>query len=551
MNFVNKTVLILFFLTTTFSSCSAEDPGRIYIRCNQVGFLPNDVKTAVVFSRLSIKEKQFLIKSNYNNEVLFKDIIWDSLYTYDKFDHCYKIDFSELNQPGSYRIEIDGQVSHSFNISTNVFNHIVDSLMLFFKVQRCGPTDPLLHKVCHLYDASKVPGKEELGVVDLTGGWHDAGDYIKFFSTTAFATYMLLFSYDFNREKFDFDNDFNSVPDILEEARVGLDWMLRCNFEGFNLVTQVQDLRDHEVGWRLPEKDKLMFDRPGLMSIGKNQIGMFAAVMALASRIWKERFFDNEFSTKLLKAAENLYSFRNQAPDIDKAPTGFYQDQSFFGKIALGAIELYNSTGNLEYLRDAITYGDSAKADYWWSWGNINSLAHYRISKYQPRFIEYIKMNLTGFQLASSKSVFSEGAAFTWGTTNAILGVALQTILYEKLTGDHSFDSLKTFQRDYILGRNPWGISFIYNIGEVYPKYFHHQIAFYHNGYLPGGLAAGPAPASLLDDFEIERENFTYNLFNTDSTMYFDDRNDYITNEPTIVANSTAVFVFGNYSGKR
>jgi hypothetical protein len=149
-----------------------------------------------------------------------------------------------------------------------------------------------------------------------------------------------------------------------------------------------------------------------------------------------------------------------------------------------------------------------------------------------------------------TSSAFNECLNFTWGTTNSLLGVTLQAILFKKLTGNTQFDSLAIYQRDYILGRNPWGLSFIYNIGSVFARHLHSQVAYFNSGYLPGGLSAGPAPISILNQYKINRTDSTYNYFNTNSVKYFDDMNDYITNEPTIGSNATAVFVYGYYSNR-
>jgi hypothetical protein len=134
---------------------------------------------------------------------------------------------------------------------------------------------------------------------------------------------------------------------------------------------------------------------------------------------------------------------------------------------------------------------------------------------------------------------------YSWGSTNLFLGTCLQAILYKKITGSTEFDSLNIFQRDLVLGRNPWGLSFIYNIGTHFPKNLHSQIAFFNGGYLPGALTAGPAPLTILNKYNINRKNFEHDEFNSDSVKYYDDRMDYITNEPTIVGNATALFVFG------
>jgi len=180
--------------------------------------------------------------------------------------------------------------------------------------------------------------------------------------------------------------------------------------------------------------------------------------------------------------------------------------------------------------------------------GDINSLADYKIALHNPEFAKYIYQNLKSFQITSNNSILREGLEYSWGSTNAFLGVSLQSILYKRLTGSKEFDSLNIFQRDYILGRNPWGVSFIYNIGTNFSKNLHSQVAFFNKGYLPGALTAGPAPSKLLKKYKIDRINHYYDEFNSDQIEYFDDRMDYITNEPTIIGNATALFVFGCFS---
>ncbi len=554
-----KFLLPIIFIPFVFYNCAATIPSnKIYIRANQVGYLPDDMKTAVVFSENPIYAKKFSVKDFNGGKVVLIDELQKSDFNYGDFKYGYIADFSKIVRPGKYLISVDGSDSFPFKIGKNIYNNVVDSLMQFFREQRCGPTDPILHGVCHLYDVSRLIGdNSHPGGVDVTGGWHDAGDYIKFLSTTAFTTYMLIFSYDFDKAKYGFDYNHNGVPDVLEEAKIGIDWLLRCNYNNpksgesiskYKLVTQVQDLRDHEVGWRMPEDDSLRYDRVGFVGIGKNTIGIYAAVMALASRIWAEKFYNYDLAKKCLDAAENFYAIRNDVPDIDTSGTGMYRDVTYKGKLALGAIELYLTTKNQKYLDEAMAYADSAKSDYWWSYGNINSLADYRLAKIFPRYSQYILNNLIFFNTKKDSSLFNEAMAYSWGSTNSFLGAALQAILYKDATGNNRYDSLAIDQRDYVLGRNPWGISFIYNIGSSFPRHLHSQVAYFHGGYLPGALAAGPAPASSLKQFKMKDMKSRYNQFNTSEVEYFDDWSNYITNEPTIIGNATAVFVYGYYS---
>jgi hypothetical protein len=540
--------LSLFLFITIISlnlSCQNAD---YFLRFNQAGYLPGDIKPGIIISESNQEFNNFYIIDRNNSKIIYTGKIEETGYEYDKFSHCYTFDFSGLNKPGLYAVEINGKKSGSFQINDYLYNNIVDSLMLFFKVQRCGPTNPFLHEKCHLSDATKKIGVPDTNSVDVTGGWHDAGDYIKFFSTTAATTYLLLFSYNFDKARFGFDADENGVPDILEEAKIGLDWLLRCNYSDSLFVVQVQDESDHTIGWRLPENDSLQFDRPAYVGIGKNLIGIYSAVMAMASSIWNEDLSYPEFADTCLKTSVQKYSIHKKQKGIENGQSVFYNDNNYLGKLALGAIELYYATKDKKYLHDAIVYGDSADSDYWWSWGDINSLAHFRISETIPRFIQYISNNLSVFNTTKNKSVFNESTNFTWGTTTTFLGAALQAILYKSSTGINRYDSLLYLQREYIFGRNPWGISFISNVGEFYPKHIHSQVAYFNRGYLPGALTAGPASEDILEQFEIIREDAAYNYFNSDEAKYFDDRNDYITNEPTIFSNATALFVLGYFS---
>lgn len=542
---INKIPGFIFLITAfVLGGCSAAVSSEVFIRVNQVGFLPGDVKSAVVFSTTSLEGQTFKIVSDQNKSV-YSGKLQDNAGKWGNFGFNYKIDFSSVRTPGTYQLEVLKTRSPKFKIANSVYKGVVDSLLKFLKVQRCGPTNPVLHEVCHIYDSPVVLGDKSITKIDVTGGWHDAGDYIKFLSTTALTTYMLLFSYDFDSFKFGFDNNNDGVPDVLEEAKVGLDWMLRCNYAPGKLINQVGDLKDHTVGWRLPENDPLKYERPAISSIGKNQVGIYVAVMALAAKIWKQKFFDNEFSKRCLNAAENIYAVRNSVPDTDSAYTGMYTESNFNGRMALGCIELYNTTKGSLYLNEAISYGDKAGADYWWSWGDINGLVHFKLAQHMPRFKDYLYQNLYAFNMNKDSTIYGEASAFTWGTTNTMLGIALQSILWKKLTFSNAYDSLSAYQRDYVLGKNPWGVSFIYGIGNKTVRQLHHQVAYFRNNYLPGGISAGPAPRELLKNYQIMRTNNSLSRFNSADVLFFDDKEDYITNEPTIVTNATAIFVFG------
>ncbi len=543
MKSIKLIILILFFISA--QSCGRSE---IFIRTTQVGFYPTDVKSAIILSTTKLDGESFHLLNAKNNKIELKDTIGNDKGRFNNFEYSYEIDFTQFQKKGSYKIAVKSLRSAKFKIGDSLFIPVVKELMKFFPIQRCGYTNPSEHEVCHIADATTLfDGKQNLNKTqDVTGGWHDAGDYVKFLNTTALTTYTLLFAYDFNNANFEFDYNKNNIPDILEEAKIGLDWMLRTQTDDNRFVTQVQNLQDHDVGWRLPENDTLTFNRPAYIGIGKNLIGIYSATMALASRIWKDKINNKEFAEKCLKSAEKYYNIKDEVPDIDSSGTGQYWDNKFEGKLALAAIELYELTNNKTYLNDARVLGIESGAEFWWSYGDVSTFAHYRLAKYDRYFVNLIEQSLTQFNINRKEKLFGEPVSLGWGSNVTQLGVAIQATLYQDLVQKNSFDSLKISVRDYLLGKNQWGISFVSNIGVKYSKNLHHQISHLKNIILPGGFAAGPSSKETVISYKIPFEKRDrYKKFQTEFAYYRDDRMDYVTNEPTIIGNAFAIFLFG------
>jgi hypothetical protein len=97
-----------------------------------------------------------------------------------------------------------------------------------------------------------------------------------------------------------------------------------------------------------------------------------------------------------------------------------------------------------------------------------------------------------------------------------------------------------------LIGRNPWGISFFTGFGYEYSKNLHHQISGINDTQLKGGFAAGPINIKEYGNYNIQLNSIDrMRDFQSDSLIYYDDLNDYLTNEPTISASATAIFIFG------
>src|SRR5205085_5302572 len=182
--------------------------------------------------------------------------------SWGEFDHHAELDFSSLNPEGTYIIDVGGTRSHQFKISHTVNAELPDQLLDFMRQQRCG-YNPYVDAVCHGFDGRTAFGPELPGTyINATGGWHDAGDQLKYLLTASNATAQMLLAYQLTKHPRAFADEFNNlgqpgangIADVLDEALWGLIWMLRLHPAPDQLYHQVADDRDHK-GFRLPQNE--------------------------------------------------------------------------------------------------------------------------------------------------------------------------------------------------------------------------------------------------------------------------------------------------------
>jgi endoglucanase len=204
------------------------------------------------------------------------------------YANVYRLDFSSVKNPGTYSIRIDGTVSTvspPFQIGTanNLYAPLLRNSLFFFKAQRDGPdvsSAVMNRQPSHLADRQafvyKIPvfgrngmqgGLEKIGgPVDVSGGWFDAGDYLKFVETASYVTAMMLQT----ARDYPAQAGKGGVADFAAEGRFGLDWLLKMwNDDTKTLYAQVglgdgnqRVTGDHDV-WRLPQADDKLDVQPG------------------------------------------------------------------------------------------------------------------------------------------------------------------------------------------------------------------------------------------------------------------------------------------------
>ncbi len=519
---------------------ATEVRGLDHLRVNQLGYAPADPKIGRLLARTDRQGTGFRIVRVPDETLVFEGTVGPTRGAWGDFAYSHTLDFTLLEQSGVFeaRIPSTGERSVPFAVGPVPYGGIASALLEFFAAQRCGDTDPALHDVCHLLDATRIDGGPDAGeAVPLSRGWHDAGDYLKFLTTASFATHLLLWTEEI-RPGVAGDRDGDGVSDLLEEAAIGARWLLRLRYRPGRFLYQVQDERDHAVGWRMPEDDPLTPDRPAFWGAGKNHLGRHAAALARAARAFAAGAPTLADSCRI--AAEDAYAAAASAPPIGSG--SFYADGTWRDKMALGAVELYLTTGGAGYLADARAYADAAGPGYWFSWGDLNGLAHALLAPFHPPSLANLEQDLIAFDAASQSHPWGMAGTETWGTSMMVAGAALEALLFERLTGRTDYLAMAFAQRDFLFGTNPWGVCFAGGLGAVSPADFHHQVAdLVNGGALPGAMTEGPAPRSVLIEQGIVLDDpDEYLLFQAERGVYHDDRGDWVTNEPTLTANATA-----------
>lgn len=531
-------------------------PKRTPVLVNQVGYLPGEAKRAIVPAMESMDGSTFHIVDHdtanvrhtghltYNTE--------EANLAHGHYSHHHYAEFGNFGEAGTYRVTLpDGSSSAPFTIDKKAFVPIVPLIMRYFDAQSCA-----VGRGCHRDDGIATGGPRSGQPFNASGGWHDAGDYIKFVETTSYATAVLLYACDtFPHLLPHIPRGSKPIlPPLLAQAKVGLDWLLKMHPAPDEFYYQVGDESDHNA-WRLPETDSPLASknwkpRQVFYGIGANLAGRTAAAFALAARLYAP--YDDDFSSRCLSAAVSVYRLGLQNPKVlSTLPFDFYPESTWKDDMAWGAAEVYKATQIDDYLTQAVEFAHQAgAANDQTSVYNTHALAH---STLFPLVGDEDKEKLRGYLRTDAdvaryraENPYGLATPYVWGTAECAAGAALNCLLYAKVmnVGDASvYTTIAQRQRDYILGCNQFDTSFLIGAGTNYPRHPHHQIANLAGQELTGALVGGPVDPGVFSSQRIklsvfDRAMVAHPICPADApdqlAVYHDSVQDYVTNEAAI-----------------
>lgn len=523
---------------------------------NQLGYINTMPKTAVIVGAADL----FQIVNIRNGRTMFSGVIERSVYDPASNDTVCPIDFSGFNVCGDYYIKAGRKKSTIFTISPDPYDKLKLALLKGLYFNRCGAAldkrcaGDYAREKCHddFIPLFENPARR----LDVSGGWHVSGGYGKYSVCTCVALGHLLRAYSVFPEKFTGETCIpesgNGVPDILNECRVGLEWLFKMQARDGGVYHKVSAVKKTPIV--MPENDRanqFVFPR------SHQATACFCAVSSLASRIFKP--FDEAFSERLHEASINAWIWLMNNPvfkPFENPPTvsfnlaGDFYDGNIDDDMFWAVCELYETTGDetfhskIRELSGKINLTGFRNSDN----GGFGAMS-YLFGK-QPRdelteqlIRVQLRIKADNLYSLSKKSGYSTAKApddYILGSNMHAMTDGMLLIFAYKIFDCAEYLNAAYEQLNYILGKNPMGICYVTGFGSERAEHPHHRPSEADDveAPIPGLLVCGPNK-NLQDDFT--RWNISAEA--APAKCYYDVMYSYTTNETAIFSNSAAVFV--------
>ena len=416
------------------------------------------------------------------------------------------------------------------------YGEALQKSVLFYELQRSGPLPEKTR--CNWRGDSGLSDGADNGL-DLTGGWYDAGDNVKFNLPMAYTAAMLGWSVYEDRDSYE---QSGQTEYILGDIKWVCDYLIKCHPEPEVFYYQVGDGNADHSWWGPCEV--MTMNRPSYCvtkdNPGSAVVGEAAAALAVASVVYKDT--DKEYSALCLEHAKSLYAFADSTRSDDgyTAANGFYNSWSgFYDELAWAGSWLYLATDDSKYLDNAKSCFTQAGHDFDWAlcWDDVHIGAAVLLSKItgDKSYKEEVQKHLDYWSCGTSdgqKITYSpKGLAWldSWGSLRYATTTAFVATVYSRWDGCPSdkasvYWDFAVSQANYALGSS--GRSFVVGFGENPPEHPHHrtsQGSYCDNmnepgesrhtlyGALVGGPDASDGYSDTVNDYTMNEVACDYN----------------------------------------
>ena len=370
---------------------------------------------------------------------------------------------------------------------TGKFNYgeALQKSLLFYELQRSGKL-PDNTRCNWRGDSGLTDGADNN--LDLTGGWYDAGDNVKFNLPMAYSAAMLGWSVYEDKASYE---QSGQLEYVLGDIKWVSDYLIKCHPEKEVFYYQVGDGNADHSWWGPCEvmtmnrpSYKVTKDNPGSAVVGEA-----AAALAVTSMVFKDK--DKDYSNLCLEHAKSLYSFADSTKSDSgyTAANGFYNSWSgFYDELAWAGSWLYLATNDKSYLDNAKTCFTKAGHDYNWSmcWDDVHIGAAVLLAKitgdkaYKDEVQKHLDFWTTGTSDGQKITYSPKGLAWLdqWGSLRYATTTGFIATVYSRWDGcpkdkADTYWNFAVSQADYALGSS--GRSYVVGFGENPPVHPHHR----------------------------------------------------------------------------
>ncbi|MCK9155564.1 MAG: glycoside hydrolase family 9 protein [Paludibacteraceae bacterium] len=410
--------------------------------------------------------------------------------------------------------------------------------------------------------------KDADGSYDLTGGWFDCGDHVKFGQTEFYSAYMLLLGYsEFpagydDYYSFDYNgyitaDDYtwegkkgkpNGIPDVLDEVKYATDYLLKCVRDKSTFYYQVGDGAVDHNHWVTASVMATLSKSEGGEAGGSrafskatggvtSMAALCGSALAVMARVYKP--FDPEYAQMCLEKALVAYDFVNGTSKGNSSAGGFYGAKpKYVEDLVIFNAELYRTTGDEKYLKEAENNSTWMETEagynynYSLCYNNTADLACYLMATFKNSSYASYAMQAMDFYV---NTMYKPASGYllnkkkgSWGVLRFPANQAFVYGLYEKLNGNLTkVNQYSLTTIEYIMGKNSGSLSYITGFGEKSPTYVHHrnyyrsdadketgvklQSKFRQFGYLVGGSLDGSYSDVPGADYTYSEGGIDYN----------------------------------------
>jgi endoglucanase len=553
------------------------------VRVNQVGYLPGGPKNATVVTETTTPLPWQL--KNAAGTVVASGSSVPRGVDASSGQNVQSIDFSGYRVAGAgYTLVADGETSLPFDLDGTAYKQLSKDAIGLFYPQRSGIE--ILDSVAPGYGRAAghlgvAPNQGDTAVpcqpgvcdytLDVRGGWYDAGDHGKYVVNGGIAVYQLMSLFERSKiasggvtplvdGSLRVPEHGNSVPDVLDEARWELEFLLRMQVPAGQPLAGMAHHKIHDANWTglplAPAADPQPRElHPPSTAATLN----LAATAAQGARLYAR--YDAAFAKRLLTAARTAWAAAQANPAIyapasDSTGGGPYDDTNVTDEFYWAAAELYITTGEKAFA-DAVLASPLHTADVFrpegFDWGWTAPIARLELATIPNRLPDRDRVRRSVLDAANTYLATIEAhpyglsyaptnGEFVWGSNNLVLNNLVVLASAFDISGELRYRDGVIEGFDYILGRNALNQSYVVGYGEKASKNLHTRIfANQLDAALPlpppGTLAGGPNSA-LQDPFANKLLKGCKPQF-----CYVDDIQSYSTNELAINWNSTLAWV--------